>query len=90
MNQLLLPTMTTLEKRQFSEENHRPTKSDRFVNNKITRTTNGNKTNHKHNKKPSKSKSKSKTKPIIPQIEKYSVEWIREKAQHIAMMKLQV
>ena len=85
-NELLLPQMTSLERKQFSMENHRPSESSRFTNKKVTKgnnkQTNGN--NGKQQSKPNKSKPKQ------PKIDKFTVEWIREKAQYVAMMKLQV
>eukprot|EP01083_Nonionella_stella_P250357 864715_1 len=74
--------MSRVEKRQFSDENHRPSLSERFKKQQqANKKTNGN----NNNKKQSNQKKKSK-----PKIEKYSVEWIRERSQHIAMMKLQM
>merc|ERR1712129_479529 len=66
-----------LEQRQFSVEHHKPSNAPRFKQPKAkkqSQTTNG-----------QKKKQQKKTN----QIEKYSIEWIREKAQFIAMMKLQ-
>lgn len=83
VNKLLVPKMTSVEKKQFSQENHRPSQSQRFKQNKSTK--GNNQTNGNNN-----NKQKSKSKPKQPKIDKYTVEWVREKAQHIAMMKLQV
>ena len=81
INALLLPQMTALEKKQFSVENHKPSNAARFKQSKAKNTENG---QHKNKKKQNKKQSKTGG------IDKYSVEWIREKAQLIAMMKLQV
>ena len=76
MNQLLLPMMTPLEKKQHADESHNPMLSARF-------------------QKPAKSKTPPKAKPKKPKPKPkvktpYGMTWIREKAQHIAMMQLQV